>query len=316
MPLIDARTLLADAVKNNYALAAFNISCIDSLNAVLWAAEAEISPVIVQVLRFTEEYVRDIDTYLDAVRLYIERCKVPVLLQHDHCASVEEAKRAADRGFGAVMYDGSALPYEENRKNTAEVVRYAHEKGVWVEAELGQIPGMEDQTFSDHAEYTYPELAVKFIEETGCDSLAVSVGTAHGGVPGEEYLPFDFERLQAIHTLKPEYPFVLHGAASMPHSLLAYVNLYGGNVPQTHICSETDIAAACKRGVRKVNMDVDNWLAYTGALREFFAEKPEKFFPTEYLARARDAWENEVRHKLRKVAGSSGMADHFIRSSD
>lgn len=311
MAFIDARTLFADAVKHNYAVPAFNISTIDSLNAVLWAAEAENSPVIVQVLRQTEEYVRDVDTYLEAVRLYIGKCKVPVLLQHDHCASVEEAKCAIDRGFGSVMYDGSALPYDENRANTAEVVRYAHERGIWVEAELGQIPGMEDQTFSEHAEYTTPELAARFIDETGCDSLAVSVGTAHGGVPGENYLPFDFDRLKAIRALKPDYPFVLHGAASMPHSLLAFVNLYGGNVPETHICSEEDIATACTCGAHKVNMDVDNWLAFTGALRQFFEDKPDKFFPTEYLAHARNAWENEVRHKMRKVAGSSGAADNF-----
>lgn len=311
MAFIDARTLFADAVKHNYAVPAFNISTVDSLNAVLWAAEAENSPVIVQVLRQTEEYVRDVDTYLEAVRLYISKCKVPVLLQHDHCSSVEEAKRAIDRGFGAVMYDGSALPYEENRANTADVVHYAHERGIWVEAELGQIPGMEDQTFSEHAEYTTPELAVRFIEETGCDSLAISVGTAHGGVPGENYLAFDFERLKAIHDLKPDYPFVLHGAASMPHSLLAFVNLYGGNVPQTHICSEEDIATACMSGAHKANMDVDNWLAFTGALRQFFEEKPDKFFPVEYLSHARNAWENEVRHKMRKVAGSSGAADNF-----
>ncbi len=308
MPICEAKTLFALAGANNCALAAFNISSLDSLQAVLWAAEAERSPVIVQVLGATERYVRDVETYLAAVRLYLENCRVPVLLQHDHCASVEEAKRAVDRGFGAVMFDGSALPWEENRRQTAEVAEYAHARGVWVEAELGSIPGMEDTVFSGHAEYTDPEKADRFIAETGCDSLAVSVGTAHGGVAGEEHLPFQFDRLERLCLRRPGYPFVLHGGASMPHSLLAYVNLYGGAVPSAHICSEADIARACRMGIRKVNMDVDNWLAYTGALRQFFSEQPECFFPTEYLEYSRNAWEQEVRHKLRTVVCSSGTA--------
>lgn len=308
MPICEAKSLFALAQANNCALAAFNISSLDSLQAILWAAEAECSPVIVQVIGAAERYVRDVDTYLAAVRLYLENCRVPVLLQHDHCASVEEAKRAVDRGFGAVMFDGSALPWEENRRLTAEVVNYAHASGVWVEAELGSIPGMEDTVFSDHVEYTDPELADRFIAETGCDSLAVSVGTAHGGVAGDEHLPFQFDRLAQLCQRRPGYPFVLHGGASMPHSLLAYVNLYGGAVPSAHICSEADIAEACRCGIRKVNMDVDSWLAYTGALRQFFAERADCFFPTEYLAFARNAWEQEVRHKLRRVVGSSETA--------
>lgn len=311
MPVVDAKALFAHAIKRDYALAAFNISSLDSLQAVLWAAEAEASPVIAQVLRLTEEYVRDVETYLDAVRLYAGRCKVPVLLQHDHCSSVGEAKLAIDRGFGAVMYDGSSLSFEENAANSAEVARYAHERGVWLEAELGSIPGMEDNCFTDRVEYTSPELARRFISETGCDSLAVSVGTAHGGVAGNEHLPLDFDRLEALVCACPGYPLVLHGAASMPDALREYVNLYGGSIAPVHICSEADIARACRSGVRKANMDVDNWLAYTGALRQFFSERPGEFFPTAYLEFARNAWENEVRHKLRKVVGSSGMATDF-----
>ena len=309
MPICGAGALFSGAVARNYALAAFNISSLDSLQAVLWAAEAERSPVIVQVIGATERYVRDVETYLRAVRLFLEKSSIPVLLQHDHCSSVEEARTAVDRGFGAIMFDGSALPFEENLARTAEVVTYAHRKNVWVEAELGSIPGMEDTVFSEHVEYTSPALADAFIRESGCDSLAVSVGTAHGGVPGNAHLPFQFERLEQLHQMRPDYPFVLHGGASMPDSLLAYVNLYGGSIPPTHICSEADIAAACRQGIRKVNMDVDNWLAYTGALRQYLEEKPERFFPTDYLEYARNAWENEVRHKLRNVVGSSGMAD-------
>ena len=208
MPVVDAKALFAHAIKRDYALAAFNISSLDSLQAVLWAAEAEASPVIAQVLRLTEEYVRDVETYLDAVRLYAGRCKVPVLLQHDHCSSVEEAKLAIDRGFGAVMYDGSSLSFEENAANSAEVARYAHERGVWLEAELGSIPGMEDNCFTDRVEYTSPELARRFISETGCDSLAVSVGTAHGGVAGNEHLPLDFDRLEALLVEAAQIPSV------------------------------------------------------------------------------------------------------------
>lgn len=311
MPIVAAKELYAHALKRDYALAAFNISSLDSLQAVLWAAEAEDSPVVVQILGLTERYARDFDTYFEAVKLYAGRCKTPVLLQHDHCSDVREAKSAIDRGFGAVMYDGSSLSFGENAENSAYLAGYAHERGAWLEAELGSIPGMEDSCFTDRVEYTSPELAERFIAETGCDSLAVSVGTAHGGVAGSGHLPLDFERLEALVRACPGYPFVLHGAASMPDALREYVNLYGGAIEPTHICSEADIAKACRSGVRKANMDVDNWLAYTGALRQFFAERPETYFPTAYLEFARNAWENEVRHKLRNVVRSSGMAADF-----
>lgn len=315
MPIVDAKSLYGHAAARNYALAAFNISSLDSLQAVLWAAQAEDSPVIVQILDLTEKYARDFETYFEMVKLYAGRCGVPVLLQHDHCPSLEEAKLAIDCGFGAVMYDGSALSFEENAENSAYLARYAHERGVWLEAELGSIPGMEDNCFTDKVEYTSPELARRFIAETGCDSLAISVGTAHGGVAGDEHLPFDFDRLEAIVRACPGYPFVLHGAASMPDALREYVNLYGGAIEPTHICSEADIARACKSGVRKANMDVDNWLAYTGALRQFFTEQPGTYFPTAYLEFARNAWENEVRHKLRNVVCSSGMASDYLREA-
>lgn len=313
MLIKDARILYDNSISNNYALPAFNICSLDSLQAILFAAEAEKSPLIVQVIHFTEKYVRDVDTYLEAVKLFIEKTTVPVLLQHDHCSSVEEAKRAIDRGFGAVMYDGSFLPYKENVETTSEVVEYAHKKGVWVEAELGAIPSMEDTTFSDNVKYTDAFEADRFILQTGCDSLAISVGTAHGGVPSDDYLPFEFGRLKEITDVRPDYPFVLHGAASLPNSLQAYVNLYGGEIEPTHICSEEDIARACKSGIHKVNMDVDNWMAYTGALRQFFTERPSEFFPVSYLDFARRAWEEEARHKICHVTGSTGMANTLER---
>lgn len=311
MSKYNPKEIMNDAVACNYAVAAFNISTLDSLQAVLWAAEQERSPIFVQVLGMTEDYARRIDPFLKSVHAYLDDCTVPVVLQHDHCVTAEQARQAIDRGYQAVMFDGSALPYEENVRQTAQVVDYAHRHGVWVEAELGCIPSLEDREFTARTVRTDPVAADAFIQETGCDCLAVSIGTAHGGVAGKDYLPMDFDRLQALQQLRPTYPFVLHGAASLPHAMLAYVNLHGGQVEEMHICSETDIAKACKMGIHKANMDVDNWLAFTGAIRQYLQDVPQTYYPVSYLAYGRDAWEQEARHKIRSVAGCAGMADHF-----
>ena len=311
MPMYDPGKIMEDAVAHNYAVAAFNIGNLESLQAVLWAAEKENAPIFVQVLDITEKYVRDVDTYLKAVRAFLDKCAVPVVLHHDHCSCVEQAIEAVDRGYKSVMFDGSALEFEENLEKTARVVEYAHRNGVWVEAELGSIPSFGDTSFSNSAVKTDAELAAKFIKLSGCDSLAVAVGTAHGGVAGSGYLEFDFQRLEALRKKCPDYPFVLHGAASMPHAILEYVNLQGGRVEEMHICSERDVALACKSGIHKANMDVDNWLVFTGAVRQYLRENPEVYYPLAFLEKGRDAWENEARHKIRNIAGSSGMAGHF-----
>lgn len=182
MSLITAKKLFERSFQQNFSLAAFNVFNVESLQAVVEACEHEKSPAIIQISSGARKYMQDEILFLDYVKAILEKSKCSFVLHHDHIKSVEEAKKAVDMGFSSVMFDGSALPFEENVTRTREIVEYAHKKGVWVEAELGSIPGFEDEVFSEHAKFTDKESVNHFIEATGCDSLAVSVGTAHGGV--------------------------------------------------------------------------------------------------------------------------------------
>lgn len=311
MALIAPKILMEDAVKNNYALAAFNINNLESLQAVIWAAEKENSPAVLQLIGDTEDYVKDKAAFYETVRRYAERSTAPLMLHHDHCSSLNEFKAAVDAGFPSAMFDGSALPFEENIAQTKQAASYAHKHGVWVEAELGSIPSMAAVAFSDNMTLTDPEAAATFIRETGCDSLAVAIGTAHGGVRSDGHLPMYFDRLEAMNALCPGFPFVLHGGASLPAALIDGANRYGGQVDTMHICSEEDVAKACRNGVRKVNMDVDNWMVFTTTIRKFFMEHPEVYNYRFYLDEARTAYMEEVRHKLRTVVHSTGCAKAF-----
>ncbi len=270
------------------------------------AAQAEKSPAVLQVSMGARKYVGHFKDYVDTLHRLAGRYDVPFFIQHDHCNTIKACREAIEAGCQAVMFDGSHLPYEMNVKETTQVVEYAHEKGVWVEAELGCLPGFEDMVFSEKAVYTDPDLAAEFIDKTGCDALAVAVGTSHGGVRGEGYLPLDFGLLEKIVKRKPDYPFVLHGAASLPPELIDACNRQGGQLEYLRNCSEESIAKAVAFGVRKVNMDVDNFLVFTTAVREFFNEKPDLYDPRKYLTPAREAFRMEVEHKMRAVLGSAG----------
>ena len=299
----DVEKILKEARKGKYGVAAFNINSLDSVIATISGAEKEGMPIFLQVHKMCEDYVGDIDTYLKALRIYIEKSSTEIILHHDHCGSFEEIKEAVDRGFQSVMFDGSALPFEENVKKTKKAVEYAHKYGVLLEAELGSIPAMEAVSFDDsHDRFTEPDKVKEFIERTGCDLLAISVGTAHGGVHCETHLPFHFDKLEAIVQTVSDYPFVLHGGASIPKRLIDQVNRYGARVDEKmHICSEDDIAKACSRGIAKVNMDVDNWMAFTAGVRRALTENPEVYDPMTYLSAGRTEWEKEVRHKIKNL---------------
>lgn len=308
MGLVTMKQLLSHAQKGAYTVAAFNFFNFDMLYAILEAAEAEISPVIVQISKKAHGTMRDFNRFVDLSKKYCEGYSVPIALNHDHCLTLEEAAAMVDAGFGSVMFDGSRLPFEENISQTKAIVRYAHARGATVEAELGKIPGFEDTVFSKDAEYTSPSMARQFAEETGCDYLVVSVGTAHGGVSGTTHLPLSFDRLGQIHEAIPTVPLVLHGAASLPETLIAQVNRWGGRIPDMRICSEEDIGRCGRYGVCKANMDVDNFLAYTAEIRRILTVHPEFYHPFDYLSPAREAFSKEVRHKLRNVLKTSGMA--------
>jgi len=304
--IVQLDQLYVDAMKRRYIVGAFNVFNYDSLCAVLEAAEEEQSPVILQVSMGARKYVPDFRQFIEVMKIAALSVSVPVGINHDHCPTAEAAMQAVDAGVGGVMFDGSHLSFEENVRFTREVVEYAHARGVCVEAELGRLPGFEDEIFADHVEFTNPDAAKRFVTLTGCDSLAVSAGTSHGGVKAAENLPLHMEVLERIQAELPGFPLVLHGAASLPLHLIEYVNEQGGRVEVMKNCSESSIRRSAEYGVCKANMDVDNFLAFTGAVRRVLREQPDKYDPRVYLKQGKDAWKEEVMWKMSQVTGSSG----------
>lgn len=305
MALVKPIELFHNAIVHNYGLGAFNVFSIETALAVLEAAKAQASPVILQVSMGTRSYVEYLDDYVNTLKRLAEEFPVPAFIQHDHCSTVEACAEAMEAGVQAVMFDGSHLPYEENVRQTREVVKMAHDKDVWVEAELGCLPGFEDMVFSEDTVYTDAKQAREFVEKSGCDALAVAVGTSHGGVKGEDYLPLRFDLLEKIVRENPDYPYVLHGAASLPPELIAACNAQGGQVEYLRNCSEASIARAVQLGIRKVNMDVDNFLVFTTKVREFLNQTPNIYDPRKYLVQGRRAFQEEVEHKMRCVVRSA-----------
>lgn len=304
--IVGFHELYAHALRNRYIVGAFNIFNYDTLCAVLEAAEEEQSPVIIQVSMGVRKYVLNFKQFVEMIRMAAGNAAVPVCINHDHCPTVEAAVQAVDIGVNGVMFDGSHLPFEENVRCTREVVEYAHKNGVFVEAELGRLPGFEDEIFAEHVEFTDPAAAKSFVHLTGCDSLAVSAGTSHGGVKGEADLPLHFGVLDRIQKELPGFPLVLHGAASLPVHLIRDINLQGGSVEVMRNCGEDSIRKSAAYGICKANMDVDNFLAFTGAVRWKLNEQPDQYDPRIYLKQGKEAWKQEVRRKMSRVLESSG----------
>lgn len=306
MALKTVKQLLEHAAQERYIVGAFNVCNLESLGAVLDAARQENAPVILQMSMGARKYVPSVPAFVSLMKRMAVETPVPVALNHDHCPTPEAAMEAISWGFSGAMFDGSHLPCEENIRLTRALADWAHERGAGIEAELGRLPGFEDEVFAEHAAFTDPTMAARFVEETGCDSLAVSVGTSHGGVIADGPLPLDFDVLARIHAALPGYPLVLHGAASLPAELIEDVNHVGGKVPFMRNCSETDIARTGQFGVCKANMDVDNFLCFTREVRRVLRDTPDKYDPRVYLRPAREAFSAEVRHKMRNVCGCAG----------
>lgn len=304
MSVVKMEEILHRAVDEDYFVPAFNVCNLESFRAVVEGASETSSPVIVQLSMGGRRHVGNPSAFLKYMMDYADSVPVPVAFNHDHCPDVDSAIEAIELGFSGVMFDGSHLPFEENARQTRMVVEAGMEKGVAIEAELGRIPGFEDLVFSGHAEYTDPRMAVEFVNRTGCSSLAVSVGTSHGGVESPDYLSLDFDQLKAIHEALPGFPLVLHGAASLPPHLVDDVNSVGGKVPYLRNCSEEAISKCGSLGVCKANMDVDNFLCFTREVRKCLIENPEKYDPRVYMKRGMDGFRAEVEHKIRSVAKS------------
>ncbi len=308
MPLMGPKEMFDAAYAGRYAVGAFNVNNMEIVQGIMRAASEEKSPVILQVSAGARKYAGQ--TYIMKLveAALIDDPSVPVVVHLDHGPSFEMCKDCIDGGFTSVMIDGSHLPYEENIALTRQVVDYAHPKGVWVEAELGKLAGVEEHVSSAEHVYTDPDEAVDFVRRTGCDSLAVAIGSSHGAYKFKGEAKLDFARLEAISAKLPGYPLVLHGASSVPQEFVELCNKYGGQVGGARGVPEDMLRKAAGMGVCKINVDTDIRLALTASIRQFLAEHPEQFDPRSYLTPAREAVKNMVAHKIRNVMGSSGKA--------
>ena len=310
MGLTTTKEMFKKAYEGKYAIGAFNVNNMEIIQGIMDAAIETNSPVILQVSSGARKYANSI--YLTKlVEAAIEDAKnkgkdIDVVLHLDHGDSFELCKECIDSGFTSVMIDGSKYSFEENVELTRKVVEYAHEKGVTVEAELGKLAGVEDDVNVEEkdAMYTSPDEAVKFVELTGCDSLAIAIGTSHGAYKfkGEPKLRLDI--LEEITNRLPGFPLVLHGASSVPQDFVYMCNKYGGKIPGAKGVPEELLRTASKYGVCKINIDSDIRLAMTANIRECFNEMPEVFDPRTYLGKARLAVKDMVKHKIINVLGS------------
>ena len=309
MPLVSSKELFTRALKEGHALGAFNVNNMEIIQGIVDGAAEERAPLILQFSAGGRKYTRP-EYLMRLVEAALETADLPVVLHLDHGEDFETCKACVDQGFTSVMIDGSKNPFEENVAVTKKVVDYAHQHGVVVEAELGRLAGIEDNISVEEKDaiFTVPEQAKKFVERTGCDSLAVAIGTSHGAYKFKGEPKLDFDRLEKIQQLLPNYPLVLHGASSVPKELVDKCNKYGAHLSNSRGVPEEMIAQAAKKtNVCKVNVDTDIRLAITASIREVFATQPEAFDPRKYLGPAREAIKTMIRHKLR-LLGCAGKA--------
>ncbi len=309
MALVTTKEMFEKSMKEHFAIGAFNVNNMEIIQGIVTAANEEKSPVILQVSSSARKYAGH--RYLmKMVEAAVEETDIPIALHLDHGPDFETCKSCIDGGFTSVMIDGSKYSFEENIALTKQVVDYAHERGVVVEAELGKLAGIEDDVnvAASDAIYTDPDQAEEFVKRTGCDSLAIAIGTSHGAYKfkGEAKLRFDI--LQKVKEKLPNTPIVLHGASTVIPELVEMCNRFGGDIPGAKGVPDEMLKQAGQNGVSKINVDTDLRLAMTAQIRRVFAEKPSEFDPRKYLAPARDAIKETVQHKIHDVFCSSGKA--------
>ena len=307
MALVTTKEMFAKALKNDYAIGAFNVNNMEIIQGIVAGAQAENTSLILQVSAGARKYANP--TYLTKlVEAAIIDTGLDIALHLDHGEDFEICKQCIDDGFTSVMIDGSKYDFEENIRITKEVVDYAHARGVVVEAELGKLAGVEDDVKVDakSATYTDPEEAAEFVRRTGVDSLAIAIGTSHGAYKFSGEPSLDFERLQKIHELIPDTPLVLHGASTVLPEFVDKCNQYGGEIPGAKGVPEEMITEAAKYGICKVNIDTDLRLAMTAEVRKYLQENPKELDPRKYLGPDRDAIQSMVQHKIKNVLKASG----------
>ncbi|MFR5966982.1 MAG: class II fructose-1,6-bisphosphate aldolase [Oscillospiraceae bacterium] len=312
MSLVTSKEMFRKAYDGGYAIGAFNVNNMEIVQGITEAAAELRAPLILQVSKGARAYANH--TYLmKLVEAAVIETNLPICLHLDHGDSFELCKSCIDGGFTSVMIDASSKPFEENIAITKQVVEYAHDHGVVVEAELGTLAGIEDEVKVEegHASYTRPEEVQEFVSRTGCDSLAIAIGTSHGAYkfkPGTKpQLRFDV--LEAVEKNLPGFPIVLHGSSSVPQKFVDEINKYGGNMPGAIGVPEDQLRQAARSAVCKINIDSDLRLAMTATIRKYFAEHPADFDPRQYLKPARAAIKEMVAHKIVDVLGCDGKAD-------
>lgn len=311
MPLVTTTEMFKKAYDGGYAIGAFNVNNMEIVQGITEAAKEVNAPLILQVSKGARAYANH--TYLiKLVEAAIAETGLPICLHLDHGDSFELCKSCVDGGFTSVMIDASSKPFEENIEITKKVVEYAHDHGVVVEAELGALAGVEDEVnvSAEDSHYTRPEEVEEFVSRTGCDSLAIAIGTSHGAFkfkPGQKpQLRFDI--LQEVMDRLPGFPIVLHGASSVMPEYVALVNQYGGQMADAIGIPEDMLRKAASMAVCKINVDSDLRLAMTAGVRKHLAENPTHFDPRQYLGEGRDCITAVVKHKIESVLGCAGKA--------
>lgn len=321
MPLVTTKEMFQKAYNGGYAVGAFNVNNMEIVQGITEAAKEVNAPLILQVSKGARAYANH--TYLvKLVEAAIIETGLPICLHLDHGDSFETCKSCIDGGFTSVMIDASSKPFAENIEITKKVVEYAHDHGVVVEAELGALAGVEDEVnvSAEDSHYTRPEEVEEFVTKTGCDSLAIAIGTSHGAYKftaaqctrnekGELVPPpLRFDILDEVVKRLPGFPIVLHGSSSVPQEYVKMINENGGKMPDAVGIPEEQLRQAARGAVCKINIDSDLRLAMTGTIRKFFNDHPDKFDPREYLKPARAAIKELVKHKLINVLGCDGKA--------
>ena len=313
--LVNTRAMFALALRERFAVPAYNFNNMEQLQAIIIGCAQSASPVIIQVSGSARSYIGTSflpHMAMAAVELAKETgTAIPIALHLDHGSSFELARDCIDSGFSSVMIDASHHSFADNVALTRQVVEYAHAHEVTVEAELGVLAGIEDEVSAEKSSYTRPQEVEQFLRETGVDSLAISIGTSHGAFkfklqPGQEPPPLRFDILEEIEQLVPGFPIVLHGASSVSREHVEMINRYGGQMENTAGIPEEQLRRAAASAVCKVNIDSDGRLAMTAIVRKIFAEKPGEFDPRKYLGPARDELVKMVIHKNTTVLGSAG----------
>jgi fructose-bisphosphate aldolase class II len=314
MPLVTTKKMFQMAYKNGYAVGAFNVNNMEITQGIVDAVAQEKAPLILQISKGAREYAKN--SYLKAIInvAVAENPDIPIAIHLDHGDTFEVCKQFVDDGFTSVMVDGSRLPFEENIALTKQVVDYAHPHGVVVEAELGQLGGIEEHVVGvdDVSKHLAdPDQAVEFVKRTNCDSLAVACGTSHGAYKFKTEPKIAFDVIEKIGKKLLGFPLVMHGSSSVLPEFKALINKYGGKMPDAMGVPEDMITKASKMAMCKVNIDTDLRMALTAKIRQVFAEKPAEFDPRKYLGPGRDAIREMVRHKLH-VLGCAGKAKECL----